>query len=395
MTRDRLLTSAGAALLVVTVGVASTSLIGRARLSGVPGLDALAMFPLPLLGALLVWKKPRHPIGWIMLGLGAAVATAGLTDLALRRDDATGGRAGWAQLFNHVAFATMVGSFSLLLALFPSGKPPSPRWRYLPRLSIAALVLISLSGAFGGGDDPGTPESPVAIEGAQPLFALLGGIGLVSGFIATLLGGAAVIWRARTSDATERMQIKWFAVAVGALVVLLLVSLTPLLGGSPWSDKVFDALLVLITGAVMPACIAIAILKHRLFDIDVVVNRALVYLTLTGILGAFYLLIVVALQRVLEPVTAQSDLAVAGSTLAVAALFRPARSRVQSFIDQRFYRRKYDAVRTLESFSARLRGEIDLDNLGHELVGVVTATMQPSHASVWLRGVDRQPGSPA
>jgi len=140
----------------------------------------------------------------------------------------------------------------------------------------------------------------------------------------------------------------------------------------------------------IPVAIAVALLRHQLYDIDVLINRTIVYGALTAILAASYFGIVVLLQRLLEPVTQQSDLAVAGSTLAVAALARPLRSRLQTFIDHRFYRRKYDAATILDAFSARLRDHVDLGSLSQELVGVVGNTMQPAHASLWLRGA---PGS--
>ncbi len=376
--------AAAIGLLVFGLVVNVVSIATRASLSGAVGLDAVAMFPLPMLGALLVWKKPSQPIGWIMLGLGTAVALTGLSDAVGRVEQASRFVAGTAQALNHVSFAFMVGLFGLLLALFPTGNVASPRWRVLRWLPLVAILMISLSGIFGTPDDALQPKSPLAVEGAGGLFEVIGGIGLVMGFLSIVGGGLSVITRARFGDATQRAQIKWFAFAVAMLVVLLLVGLTPVFRG-PDAERLFDALLVLIAGIVMPACIAIAVLKHRLYDIDLVVNRALVYGGLTAILGATYLLIVVLLQRFVAPITKESDLAVAASTLAVAGLFRPVRSRVQSFIDQRFYRRKYDAVQTLNGFSAHLREQVDLDALVFELATVVGSTMQPAHVSVWLK----------
>lgn len=155
---------------------------------------------------------------------------------------------------------------------------------------------------------------------------------------------------------------------------------------SDTSEEEWAGFLVIVAGLLfVPVSMGIGILRHRLYDIDVVVNRALVYGSLTAILAGLYTGSVVLLQRLLQPITPDSDLAVAASTLAVAALFRPARSQVQTFIDQRFYRRKYDASKTLRDFSSQLRDQVDLDSLTRELVGVVSSTMQPSHASVWLR----------
>lgn len=376
--------SGGVAILGIGVVLNTWSLVLNMPLAGAGVLDAVTVFPLPLLGALLVWKKPDQPVGWLMLLLGAAIGATGVGNGIVQSTGGRGAGSGVAQAVNHVAFSMLVGLFSLMLALFPTGRVATRRWHLVPWLSVAAILGISLSGLFGMPDDPLEPKSPLAIESAGWVFELVGGVGLVSGFLALVGGGASVILRARSAHPVERAQIKWFAFPVGLLVTVLLLGITPLFRG-PAAERVFDALLALIAGMLLPACIAIAILRHRLFDIDVVVNRTLVYGSLTAILGASYLATVVVLQRLLQPVTAASDLAVAVSTLTVAALFGPLRSRVQAFIDRRFYRPKYDAVRTLSGFSAHLREQVDLDSLRAELVDVVRETMQPAHATLWLR----------
>lgn len=384
MRSPRVLRGLGASVLVVALSLNLLAAVLRATLSGVAILDAIAAFPLPILGALLVWKQPSHPIGWLMLLLGTAAGITGVSSAVLEDRGLSDPSAGVAQLFNHLGFAVLVGLFGLLLVLFPTGEVASRRWRIFRWLPIVAIIFISASGVFGTPDDALEARSPLAVEGAGSLFELLGGIGLVSGFISIVGGGASVIVRARSDDVTVRAQIKWFALAVATLVALLVVGVTPLFRG-PQATRVFDVVLVLIVGVVMPSCIAVAVLKHRLYDVDLVVNRALVYGALTAILGGAYLGLVVLLQGALRPIASDSDLAVAGSTLAVAALFQPARARTQSFIDRRFYRGKYDAAAALESFSSRLRDEVDLGSLSHELVTVVGTTMQPAHASLWLR----------
>lgn len=371
-------------LLSVCLGMMATGIVLGFITSTVAFLDVVAMLPLPVLGALLTIKKPRHPIGWLMLMVATAVGGATLSHTVGQLEGIGGFGAGVAQVSNHISFAIMVGGFGLMLALFPTGSVASPRWRLLRWTPVVSTFLLALNALFVAADDPLEARSPFAIDAATPFFEAAGGVGLVMGFLSIVAGGLSVVVRARTAGATERAQIKWFAFGVGALVALMLVSVTPWTRG-PRISAVFEVLLLLMVGVVLPGCLALAILKHRLYDIDVVVNRALVYTALTAILATSYLLIVVILQRLLEPLTAQSDLAVAASTLAVAALFRPLRSRVQAFIDHRFYRRKYDAAETLSAFSGRLRDQVDLASLRIELVGVVEDTMQPAYASLWLR----------
>jgi hypothetical protein len=175
--------------------------------------------------------------------------------------------------------------------------------------------------------------------------------------------------------------MKWLAFA-GVLAAITFP--IALVGYEIWGEAISNAAFMLsVLG--LPAAAGVGILRYRLYEIDVVVNRTLVYGVLTALLAFFYLGAVVVLQALLQPITADSDIAIAGSTLAVAAAFRPLRGRVQGFIDRRFYRRKYDAAETLAAFSSRLRDQVDLDALGRELVGVLGATMQPAHASLWLR----------
>ena len=207
---------------------------------------------------------------------------------------------------------------------------------------------------------------------------------------------ASVVVRLRQARGDERQQIKWFAYVAALLGAAMLLALVAeilhqaagvdatwgyVLGAGGW----FSALFLVIFG--IPIAAGIAIFRYRLYDIDVVVNRTLVYGVLTVSLTLLYAGGVLLLQLLLQPLTEESDLAIAGSTLAVAALFRPLRSRIQALVDRRFYRRRYDAARTLEAFGARLRDELDLDTLSVVLRGVVRETMQPAHVSLWVRGV--------
>lgn len=288
-----------------------------------------------------------------------------------------------AMFLSAIAQSGFVMTWLLLVLLFPTGDVISSRWRILVWAAFAAVplvVIIPLLAPQPFADEPGFeavsgPLSAAAPAGVLTVISGLGG-GLAVG---ALVGGVAQLFvRFRRGSAQVRLQLAWFFYAVVIAVLVLLV---------PWPgrDRLPGWLLWSLAPLGIWTAVAVAILKHRLYDIDLVVNRTLVYGALTALLGAIYLSSVVVLQALLKGVTAESDVAIAASTLTVAALFRPLRSRVQAFIDQRFYRRKYDASQTLGEFSVRLRNQLDLDNLGHDLVAVVVATMQPAHVSIWLR----------
>jgi hypothetical protein len=231
-------------------------------------------------------------------------------------------------------------------------------------------------------DSSRTLPNPIGIPGLHDVEEGPISVVLLLGALSSVLAGmVSVVVRFRRSRGEERQQMKWFTFAVVLLIVEFVFQSAILDGAGGDRIPVIDG----IAMALVPISAAVAIFRYRLYDIDVVINRALVYGALTAVLAAAYLGLVVVFQEVLSPLTADSDVAVAGSTLAVAALFRPVRARVQEFIDRRFYRHKYDASETLEEFASSLRDEVDLDSLSRELVGVVADTMQPAHASLWLR----------
>lgn len=337
-----------------------------------------------LVGAVIAAKRPRNPIGWllIVLGLGFAVYPVVVVFVAVvLRDGASAPFlfvlvawvGNWIWVFGHA------GAIFLLL-LFPTGRPVSPRWR--PVVWFAAIVVGAL--LFFAATHMGKLEAAPRFENP---FGLPAPGFVVPVLVATILaleilGCASLAVRFFRSRGTERQQIKWVAFGAAVLAAYLLANVV--VEAPRWIDA--------LAPAVMVATIAIAILRHRLFDIDVVINRALVYGPLTALLAAVYFSTVVALQYALRALTGQeSQLAVVVSTLAIAALFNPLRRRVQALVDRRFYRRKYDARTTLEVFGTRLRQETDLDALNDELVNVVRETMQPARISLWLRPPGRQP----
>jgi hypothetical protein len=276
----------------------------------------------------------------------------------------------------HPAFGFFVFSF----LLFPSGRLPSGRWR--PVVWVAAANYL-LGGALGllwnplFGEFFPYAEPPLRLPDDRVVGAAFG-VFLLVNFALLALSAASLALRLRRASGVERQQLKWFVYAVALFAVVF----------PPSVFVLGDGRLIVFLLPLVPVAAGIAILRHRLFDIDVVINRTLVYGSLTGILALVYFGGVTATQAVLQAFTGQEklpQLAIVVSTLVIAALFNPLRRGIQSFIDRRFYRRKYDARKILETFSATLRNETDLEALNDDLVGVVRATMQPQHVSLWLR----------
>jgi hypothetical protein len=273
--------------------------------------------------------------------------------------------------------------------LFPDGKLPSPRWRPVGWLNGVMAVAGSFAAAFLPGPSPwiAAIDNPFGVEGWKNIKSLVdGSLEALSYGVFGVAGVVSLYFRFRRAGRVEREQIKWLAYAGAVLLTgaILLYAGPDSLNGL-WIRQVGFALWVI--GFVgLPVAIGIAIFKYRLYEINIIINRTLVYGPLTAMLVLVYLGGVISMQYAFHTLTGQeSQIAIVASTLAIAALFNPLRRRVQAFVDRRFYRRKYDAVKTLEAFSAKLRDETNLDRLGDELVGVVRETMQPAHVSLWLR----------
>jgi hypothetical protein len=330
-----------------------------------------------VIGAVIASRLPKHPIGWICcaIGLLAAVDHFGgeysLYALVALPHPLPGGEAMlWLQGWFWMLF---IGLIVFLLLLFPTGRLPSTRWRPFAWVS---GVVISAGVVWSSVISPdvgfNAPPSPVQLS-----VLLLGGV-----------AAASVVIGRRGARGVERQQIKWllyvgpiFFVA-SSLHIGFYYFWLPEGSWDLWASY----LLVIVGGLSVPIAIGVAILRYRLYEIDLLINRTLVYGSLTVLLVALYFVGIVVLQRVFVTLTGQqSTLAVVASTLLIAALFTPLRHRIQAFIDRRFYRRKYDARKTLETFSARLRDETDLQALNNNLVVVVRETMQPAHVSLWMR----------
>jgi hypothetical protein len=275
-----------------------------------------------------------------------------------------------------------VGSIGIVLLLFPDGHVVGPRWRYVLWAVLATIGALTVSYWFEPGpvdsEVPYLPDNPLGISALEAPLDALRMVLLPLLLVLSFALAASAIFRFRRSRGDERQQLKWMTLAV---LVFVGVGIAEDALGIPLGDAAFG-----ISFALIPIAAGIAMLKYRLYDVDVVIRKTLVYGALSVVLAATYFGVVVGMQALLQPLTEGSDLAIAVSTLVVAALFLPVRSRLQRLVDRRFYRRRYDAQRTLEAFGARLREQVDLVTLAAELRTAVTETMQPAHASVWLRG---------
>ena len=361
-----------------------------------PILVAFTMFVLGFAtaGALIASRQPKNPVGWLSSGAALLYIFAGLADSFVNAfpDTATEGGVTlrlWITVGESLWSSGLGIGATLLLLLFPDGHLPGPRWRPLAWLASIVLILIPVAQILMPGRVQDYPVvNPVGIPGTAVVLEGIVGIAFMGLALCALLSMASLFFRFQEAGPVERQQLKWLLFAAGLVVVLILSSviLEVVTQNSAAAGEVSNFLSTAALSAV-PIAIGIAILRYRLYDIDVIINRALVYAGLTAVLALVYVSVVFGLQQVLSPVTQESDLAIAASTLAVAALFRPVRTRVQSFIDHRFYRRKFDAQRTLDDFSSTLRDEVDLSALSTRLTGVISETMQPAHVSLWLRGV--------
>jgi hypothetical protein len=389
-------------LCLMSVALAAASLIlallnGRTLddiflARGGPPIAHLAIIAVSfsVVGTLIAAHRPGNPIGWVFC---AAAFLQGLLNAAdqyaiyalLTNPGALplGGEASW---LGQWIWAPGLGLILVFLPLlFPDGYPPSHRWRpvaWLGGLSIGLIVVSSMILLW--------PErGPALLTGDESpshvLQVLVDFIAVPMLFVAGLGAVISLFVRFRRARGDERQQIKWFASAAALSLLWIFVLDASTLSGVPGAIAVLSGLLVLPS---IPIATGIAILRYRLYDIDNLINRTLVYGSLTLMLVLVYFGGVTATQVVFTALTSQEEqpqLAIVVSTLVIAALFTPLRRRIQSFIDRRFYRRKYDAAKTLEAFSAKLRDETDLDALGDDLVEVIRETMQPAHVSLWLR----------
>jgi hypothetical protein len=376
-----------AALVLIVLGVGESTPADSFGLSGFGGVAfAVAALAFATVGALVVARVPGNRIGPVfcltgaMLGGGNLVFQYADRALYIVPGELPGGAAAaWAQ---NLGLPPAFGLLGVALLLFPDGHLPSRRWRPALWLAIGGIALNMLAYAMRPGplDPPfDTVINPLGVPGTFGLMDALSGLGWLFMGVSVGLAGAATPIRLRRAQGLERAQLKWLALATAITGVAVVADVVSYFIAAEGIGKLRDVVLAL-GFAVFPLAAGAAILRYRLFDIDVVINRALVYAGLTATLAATYL----GLVLLVGLAVGRSGFAVAVSTLAVAALFRPARARIQGAVDRRFYRRRYDAQLTLDAFARRLRDEIDLDAVGTELRDAVRDTVQPAHLTLWL-----------
>jgi hypothetical protein len=374
---------------------------------------AVTLLTYPTIGAFVASRRPENPIGWILCGVGLRFVIEGFAlvyvgyALSVQPASLPGEKivfwvAGWFDF--PIVFLALV----LVILLFPDGRLPSRSWRAVPWAAAGGSVLWILMYVTARNSPMnwffGLSPSHKPFVAGSALRSFLDALGTLSGLAILGIGIASVIsltlrWENARGD--ERQQIKWFTYAAVVLIGAPLF-VAPFVGmvaesmGGSWEVGLARPILAGLLG--IPVAVGIAILKYRLYDIDVIINRTLVYGVLTVLLVLVYFSGVTATQALFGVLTGQEkqpQLTIVVSTLVIAALFNPLRHRIQAFVDRRFYRRKYDAAKTLAAFSAKLRDETDLDALSGDLVDVVRETMQPAHVSLWLSPETAQKGERA
>jgi hypothetical protein len=350
-------------------------------------LAPLGVIPYALVGGVVASRRHKNPVGWFLVSSAVIVA---LQDFMIQYttynpvtdSDVLPLRQELVWLLSW----TYIPGFMLFLAFlplyFPNGRLLSSRWRWVVRIAVLVTVACAVNSAFLPGQikDLGI-VNPLGVEALRPISSRINNLLFVTLFAVVFASAISLVLRFRRSRGQERQQIKWLAFAASLVPVWLVINY-PVQAFSPLLFAVVENLMFMG----IPVAVGIAVLRYRLYDIDRIINRTLVYGSLTAILVVVYFGGIVVLQRVFVLLTGQqSTLAVVASTLLIAALFTPLRRRIQGFIDRRFYRRKYDARKTLEAFSTKLKNETNLEALNNDLVGVVRETMQPAHVSLWLR----------
>jgi hypothetical protein len=364
------------------------------RRAGRPDLGTLTTFAIPptlacvsasSVGAVLASRRPRHPVGWLLLALSLSLAisgaSAGYLPYGLVARPGALPAASQVALYYPATVVAQLAFLGFVLLLTPTGSLPSPRWRWWARVAAATPVVLLLVVPVA----PGRFDPRYLVVGGPVDFRAFGGLLLVANqlalaatVLAVVVAAGSLVVRFRRARGTERQQLRWVAL-VAALTGVAVLAVAALVAVG---DEAMAGWAAVIGLVVLPLGIGAAILRYRLYDLDRVISRTLAYGLLTVLLGGGYAGVVLGLGRLLGQ---HSPLVVAAATLAVAAVFQPARRRVQQAVDRRFNRRRYDAAQTIAAFSARLRQQVDLDTLTAELLAVVEQTMQPTRASLWLR----------
>jgi hypothetical protein len=383
--------------LVVTATMGVGPLVFGAGKGGL-GNVAIAIVQLSFMtvGALIATRLPAHPIGWLYLGVGCVIAGGGAAEEYARRalhDHALPAGNAAAVAADVFEGPVLIGCLAAMLLLFPNGRLASPRWRLPAWLGVAACAGATVTSVFAAGTlNAVEVANPYGVTGVAGDVVSVGqGVCFTAMFALIAAAAVALVVRFRRAQGELRQQLKWL-VAAAALLGFTFVASIPLWTlGASWAGIVWTLLFSISTTAI-PVATAFAILRYRLYEIDVIIRRTLSYAVLLAVLAGIYLTGVALFGTLLRDVAGSSGGAVVTiSTLAAAAAFQPARSRIQAAVDRRFYRSRYDAALTLEAFSGRLREQIDLEALSNEMLQVVGGTLHPSHATLWLRSIGGEP----
>jgi hypothetical protein len=344
-------------------------------------------------GALVAGRRPRHPVGWLLLGFGLSLTAAGVAVAYTNYGVARAGVPGAGLVASYVPATIVIAMVcnGFILLLTPTGRLPSPRWRWWATVTAATPVVLLLVVTLAHQPADRLVE---ALDSPLDLHALDGGLlvayqaAFAVAIGAFVVAAASLVVRFRRARGIERQQLRWVALATVVVAVLAVVNLAALALGAYGLAPLVGGL----NPPILSAGIGAAILRYRLYDLDRIISRTLTYGLLTLLLGLGYAGVVLGLGRLLPQ---GSSLVVAGATLAVAALFQPARRRIQAVVDRRFNRRKYHAAQTIQAFSTRLREQVDLDTLSAELLAVIDQTVEPTRVWFWLRPyADGSSGTP-
>ena len=364
--------------------------------AGFAAATLLVVLPTVTVGALLVTRLPHHIVGWLLLAGGVSFAvgngSGALADYGLNVHPGSVPGAIWFAVLSQAMNGTFIGLLGGYVPLyFPNGRLPSRRWWPVPVLAAVPTFVAPVTNLFvpfTPGTYPADVQNPLVIGGlGGQLIALFTTVSTPIGLVALVCVIASLLLRYRRAHGVERAQIKWFAVAgVGVILAFLVAILTGGFTTGPLAIVANVAWIAALLGmAVVPLAIGIAVLRYRLYEIDRLISRGIGWGTLTVILGAVFVGLVLGLQTLLAPFTGSNELAVAGSTLLVFSLFQPVRRRVQALVDRRFNRSRYDAQEAVAAFTERLRDEVDLDTLQGSLLSIVEATLEPTTSGLWLR----------
>lgn len=389
-----------AALCVLGVGAATALGLQTASISKSTYSLGAAFVLFPIVGAIIISRRPENIIGRILLGIGCGTATtdlsAGYVSFLIHVRDASHIEIALVSWLGNVVWPINLGLGVFLILLFPTGRPITRYWRWFSTLLLVALALNVVSSALMPGEiaRAGTIiNNPFGIPAIQSVLEAMQSVStdVLLPFVLIAVGGA--LWRFWRSRDIEREQMKWFALGASTLIVSIMLTLIFVPQNSVWANVGFA-----FGFAMLPITIGIAVLRYRLYDIDIIINRALVYGALTAILGGLYFSVVIGSQSLTSTITGkqigQQPVVIVLTTLGAAALFQPLRGRIQRVIDRRFYRSKFDAARTIAAFGGMLRTEVEMEQLCSRLLSTVEETVHPAHVSLWLRPPRSQNAQP-